>query len=189
MVILLPLLEGTDGVIKMSKSYPENCISINEEPKNMYGKLMSIPDNLIGRYFELLTDVPTETIETYKMEIEEAMVNPRDYKMLLARTIVTEYHSEEDAKRAEEEFITIFQRKGLPEEIEEVKVEENAPLLDLLVDLNFVASKGEAKRLIQGGGVKFDGEKITDLAQKVTFDGDEGIILQAGKRKFAKLVK
>jgi tyrosyl-tRNA synthetase len=189
MVILLPLLEGTDGVIKMSKSYPDNCISITEDPKNMYGKIMSIPDNMIGRYFELLTDVPTETIETYKMEIEEEMVNPRDYKMLLARTIVEEYHSEEAAQNAAEEFVNIFRKKGLPEDLQEIKTEEDKPLLDLLVELSFAASKGEAKRLIQGGGVKIDGEKVIDQALKINFANKDEFILQSGKRNFAKLVK
>lgn len=189
MVILLPLLEGTDGVIKMSKSYPDNCISITEDPKNMYGKIMSIPDNMIGRYFELLTDVPTEKIETYKMEIEEEMVNPRDYKMLLARTIVEEYHSKEAAQNAAEEFVNIFRKKGLPEDLQEIKTEEDKPLLDLLVELSFAASKGEAKRLIQGGGVKIDGEKVIDQALKINFTNKDEFILQSGKRNFAKLVK
>lgn len=189
MVILLPLLEGTDGIIKMSKSYPDNCISITEDPKNMYGKIMSIPDNLIGRYFELLTDVPTETIETYKMEIEEEMVNPRDYKMLLARTIVEEYHSKEAAQNAAEEFVNIFRKKGLPEDLQEIKTEEDKPLLDLLVELRFAASKGEAKRLIQGGGVKIDGEKVIDQTLKINFATKDEFILQSGKRNFAKLVK
>lgn len=189
MVILLPLLEGTDGVVKMSKSYPENCISINEEPKNMYGKLMSIPDNMIGRYFELLTDVPTEQIQIYKTEIEEELVNPRDIKMLLARTIVTEYHSEEAAKTAEQEFINIFQKKGVPDDMPEIKTEDGKVILDLLVEIEFTASKGEAKRLIQGGGVKIEGEKVSDIAGKIEFAGKENLILQAGKRKFAKLVK
>lgn len=189
MVMLLPLLEGTDGVIKMSKSYPENCISINEDPKNMYGKIMSIPDNLIVRYFELLTDVPSDKIEEIKQGLEAGAVNPRDYKMLLGRTIVEDYHSAEAAQMAEQEFINIFQKKGIPDDIEEFSVNEDAILVDFIVEIAFAPSKGEAKRLIQGGGVKLNNEKISDLNQKIAFENDKEIILQVGKRKFAKLIK
>lgn len=189
LVMLLPLLEGTDGIIKMSKSYPDNCISLTELPKNMYGKVMSIPDALIIRYFELLTDLSTEQIEEYKQILEAGQINPRDYKMTLARTIVSEYHSQEDAHNAEQEFINIFQKKGLPENIEEIKTEEGKSLIDLIVEINFAPSKSEARRLIQGGGVKFNNEKVTDHNQAVTFEGDDAPILQVGKRKFAKLVK
>jgi len=189
MVMLLPLLEGTDGVMKMSKSYPHHCISLTDSPKNMYGKIMSIPDNLILRYFELLTDVSTENLVKYKQELESEQVNPRDYKMALAKTIIAEYYSIEDAHSAEEEFINIFQKKGLPEEVPEIPVEEGKSLVDFLAEKKFVTSKSEARRLIQGGGVKIDGEKINDTAQKIEFAGKNSLLLQTGKRKFAKLVK
>lgn len=189
LVMLLPLLEGTDGVIKMSKSYPDNCISLTEPPKNMYGKIMSIPDALIIRYFELLTDVSTEQIEEYKQILEAGQINPRDYKMTLARTIVSEYHSVEDAQIAEQEFINIFQKKGLPGNIEEIKTEEGKNLIDLIAEINFAPSKSEVRRLIQGGGVKLNNEKVTDVNQVVKFESEDSLILQVGKRKFAKLVK
>lgn len=184
MVMLLPLLEGTDGVIKMSKSYPEHCISINEDPKNMFGKLMSIPDNLIMRYYTLLTDISQNELK----EIEEQLksgINPRDIKLKLAYTITEEYCGKEGAEFGQNEFINVVSNKGIPQDIPEVKINIGTNILDLLVDLKFSASRGEAKRLIQGGGVKIDGEKISDINYAIQNEG----ILQAGKRNFAKLIK
>jgi len=188
MVILLPLLEGTDGIVKMSKSYPEHCISINEDPKNMFGKLMSIPDNLIIRYYELLTDIPDAELKEIKSQLESSSINPRDVKLKLAYKITEEYCGKEGADFGQSEFINVVSNKGIPEDILEVKIESGKSLLDLLVELNFVASKGEAKRLVQGGGVKIEGEKISDMGYVINFEG-ENVVLQAGKRKFAKLVK
>lgn len=188
MVMLLPLLEGTDGVIKMSKSYPENCISLTEAPKNMYGKLMSIPDNLIIRYYELLTDISAQEIETTKQKLNEG-INPRDIKMQLAKMIVTQYHNEELAKEAEQEFVNVVQNKGIPQDVEEFKVEEGKLLLDIVVELGLVQSKGEAKRLVKGGGLKLNGEKITDMSQTLSYGCENSLVIQAGKRKFAKLLK
>jgi len=188
MVILLPLLEGTDGIVKMSKSYPEHCISLTDSPKDVLGKIMSIPDNMIMRYFELLTDVSTEQLNEYKKNLDAGLVNPRDYKMNLAKLIVSEYHSPEEAQKAEEEFVNIFKNKGIPENIEELVISEGTVLVDFIAEYGMAQSKGEAKRLIQGGGVKIDNEKVTDLAQKVEFNGKESMILQVGKRRFAKLI-
>lgn len=184
MVMLLPLLEGTDGIVKMSKTYPEHCISLTENPKDMFGKLMSIPDELILRYFELLTDISDADLK----EIEERLKteNPRNIKLDLAYTITSEYHSPELAEFAKNEFINVISNKGIPTDIDEVKIEKGKNILDLLVELEFVASKGEAKRLIQGGGVKLDGDKISDLAYCINIEKEA--VLQAGKRKFAKLV-
>lgn len=184
MVLLLPLLEGTDGVVKMSKSYPEHCISINEDPKNMFGKLMSIPDNLIMRYYTLLTDVPESELKEIENQLKSG-VNPRDIKLKLAYTITEEYCGKEGADFGQTEFINVVSNKGIPEDIQEVTIESGKNILDLLVELKFSASRGEAKRLIQGGGVKIDGEKISDLNYAIS----EECILQAGKRNFAKLVK
>lgn len=186
MVILLPLLEGTDGVIKMSKSYPEHCISINEDPKNMFGKLMSIPDNLIIRYYTLLTDVPENELKDIDTQLKSG-VNPRDIKLKLAYTITEEYCGKEGAEFGQNEFINVVSNKGIPQDIQEVKIELGKNILDLLVELNFVQSKGEAKRLIQGGGVKIDGEKISDMNYTINFE--QSAILQSGKRNFAKLIK
>lgn len=189
MVMLLPLLEGTDGVKKMSKTYAEHCISINEDPKDMYGKLMSIPDNLIVRYFELLTDISVEELDAIKSELALPATNPRDFKMKLARTIVTEYYSEQISNEAEQNFITVVQKKAIPDDIPEIKVEDGVAVVDFLAENALCASKGEAKRLIQGGGVKINGEKISDIALKINFGDESELILQAGKRKFAKLTK
>jgi len=184
MVMLLPLIEGTDGVVKMSKSYPEHCISILEEPKNMYGKLMSIPDNLITKYFALLTDISNEDL--FKIEKDLASgANPRNIKMQLAYTITQMYCGEENAKKAQDEFVNVVQNKGIPSDVAEYKLSEPKNILDLLVELKFTASKGEAKRLIAGGGVKFKENKVTDI----TLILDEEGVLQSGKRNFVKLVK
>lgn len=187
LVILLPLLEGTDGVVKMSKTYPEHCISLTDSAKDMFGKLMSIPDNMITRYFSLLTDATKDELEAYDKQIEDGSINPRNIKMKLAHQITEEYHGKEGADKAQEEFINVVSNKGIPEDIQEVKVEQGKNILDLITELKFTASRGEAKRLIQGGGVKIDGEKITDLGYTISFE--ESVVLQAGKRKFAKLVK
>ena len=187
LVILLPLLEGTDGVVKMSKTYPEHCISLTDSAKDMFGKLMSIPDNMITRYFSLLTDATKNELEAYDKQIEDGSINPRNIKMKLAHQITEEYHGKEGADKAQEEFINVVSNKGIPEDIQEVKVEQGKNILDLITELKFTASRGEAKRLIQGGGVKIDGEKITDMGYTISFE--ESVVLQAGKRKFAKLVK
>lgn len=187
LVILLPLLEGTDGVVKMSKTYPEHCISLTDSAKDMFGKLMSIPDNMITRYFSLLTDATKEELEAYDKQIEDGSINPRNIKMKLAHQITEEYHGKEGADKAQEEFINVVSNKGIPEDIQEVKVEQGKNILDLITELKFTASRGEAKRLIQGGGVKIDDEKITDMGYTISFE--ESVVLQAGKRKFAKLVK
>lgn len=187
LVILLPLLEGTDGVVKMSKTYPEHCISLTDSAKDMFGKLMSIPDNMITRYFSLLTDATKDELEAYDKQIEDGSINPRNIKMKLAHQITEEYHGKEGADKAQEEFINVVSNKGIPEDIQEVKVEQGKNILDLITELKFTASRGEAKRLIQGGGVKIDGEKITDMGYTISFE--KSVVLQAGKRKFAKLVK
>ena len=186
LVMMLPLLEGTDGVVKMSKTYPEHCISLTDSAKDMFGKLMSIPDTLITRYYSLLTDVPQAELEKMDEQIASNSINPRDIKMALAHMITEEYHGKEGADKAQEDFINVVSNKGIPEDIESVKIDAEKSILDLLVELSFVQSKGEAKRLIQGGGVKIDGEKISDMGFVVKPQMD--VVLQAGKRKFAKLV-
>ncbi len=187
LVMMLPLLEGTDGVVKMSKTYPEHCISLTDSAKDMFGKLMSIPDTLITRYYSLLTDVPLAELIKMDEQIASGSINPRDIKMELAHIITEEYHGKEGADKAQEDFINVVSNKGIPDDIESVKIEsEGVNILDLLVRLGFVQSKGEAKRLIQGGGVKLDGEKLSDMSYMVKPNMD--VVLQAGKRKFAKLV-
>ena len=186
LVMMLPLLEGTDGVVKMSKTYPEHCISLTDSPKDMFGKLMSIPDNLITRYYSLLTDVPKEELEKMDSQITSGSINPRDLKLRLAHMITEEYHGAELAENAEKEFINVVSNKGIPEDIQEYELNSEMNILDFLVSVNFVQSKGEAKRLIQGGGVKLDGEKISDMAFVLVPKMNK--VLQAGKRKFIKVV-
>ncbi|HIS35902.1 TPA: tyrosine--tRNA ligase [Candidatus Scatousia excrementigallinarum] len=187
MVFLLPLIEGTDGLVKMSKTYPEHCISLTDSAKDMFGKLMSIPDTLIVKYYTLLTDVSTDEIRKIEEQLNDSTVNPRDIKMKLAFMITEEYHGKDGAQHAQDEFINVVSNKGIPDDIEEITGMNGKGILDVLVELGFVQSKGEAKRLIQGGGVKINGEKIADMAY--TLKLDEDVVLQAGKRKFAKLLK
>lgn len=187
MVMLLPLIEGTDGLVKMSKTYPEHCISLTDSANDMFGKLMSIPDTLIPKYYDLLTDITPEDLKSIEEQLESGNVNPRNIKLQLAHTITEEYHGKENADKAQEEFINVVSNKGIPQDIPSVTIENGKGILDLLLDLKFVQSKGEAKRLIQGGGVKIDGNKISDPNYTVNIDSE--VVLQAGKRKFAKLVK
>lgn len=187
MVMLLPLIEGTDGLVKMSKTYPEHCISLTDSANDMFGKLMSIPDTLIPKYYDLLTDITPEDLKSIEEQLESGNVNPRNIKLQLAHTITEEYHGKENADKAQEEFINVVSNKGIPQDIPSVTIKNGKGILDLLLDLKFVQSKGEAKRLIQGGGVKIDGNKISDLNYTVNIDSE--VVLQAGKRKFAKLVK
>ena len=153
----------------------------------MFGKLMSIPDTLIPKYFDLLTDITPEELKEVESELESGNVNPRNIKLRLAYTITSEYKGKEAADKAQEEFINVVSNKGIPQDIPTVKIDGDKNILDLLLELNFVQSKGEAKRLIQGGGVKLDGEKVSDINYTVSVENET--VLQAGKRKFAKLVK
>ena len=185
-VVLLPLLEGLDGVDKMSKS-KNNYIGVDEEPSQMYGKTMSIPDELITKYFDLVTDLPLEEKTKIAEGLSEETLHPRDAKMLLGRTIVRMYHSEVSAVRAEEHFKTVFQKGSLPEDIPVVvwNGDGEVGIIDLLVDLKLQSSKSEARRMIQNGGVRVNEEKINDVNLQVTIAND--LILQVGKRKFVKL--
>ena len=188
-ILTMPLLVGTDGVEKMSKSY-DNYIGISESPKEIYGKTLSIPDNLIYIYYELASDIPSSELKDIKEQLDNPKINPRDIKRRLARTFVRMYHNEEVAKQAEEEFDRIFIKKEVPDEVEEIKIEDNNSefnILDLIIKVNFAPSRGEARRLIIQGGVSINSNKITDPNFKTKL-GD-GTILKVGKRKFIKFVK
>jgi tyrosyl-tRNA synthetase len=187
-ILTTPLLIGTDGVEKMSKSYG-NYIGINEEPKEIYGKTLSIADNMIFTYFELSTDISNKELIEIKNYLEDVKNNPREMKRKLARTLVTMYHNKEAAENAEREFDNIFVNKGLPDEIEEFifnKSENEIGILDLILKVNFAQSKQEARRLIQQGGVTIDGEKVNDFSLLIKIDLDK--VLKVGKRKFVKLI-
>lgn len=185
MVILLPLLEGTDGVIKMSKSYPEHCVSLTDSAKDMYGKIMSIPDGLISKYYALLTDIGNRELE--ELELQLKTVNPRDIKMNLAHTIVKMYHSKELADDAQNEFINVVQNKGIPEDIPETNLESDISIIDFIVSNELAPSKGETKRLMAAGAVKVNSEKCTDLTYTLK-KSEAPFIIQVGKRKFMKAV-
>ncbi len=187
-ILTMPLLVGTDGTEKMSKSY-DNYIGINDTPKDIYGRTLSIPDEIIHNYFELATDVPSEELKDIKTKLEDGNTNPRDLKRALARKLVEMYHSAEDAARAEEEFDNVFKNKGLPEDVPEYKPgdgETECGLLELIVKVKFAPSNGEARRLVQQGGVSIDSEKLSDFKSVVKFDKEK--ILKVGKRKFIKLL-
>jgi tyrosyl-tRNA synthetase len=185
-ILTMPLLVGTDGVEKMSKSY-DNYIGISDTPQQIYGRTLSIPDSLIYSYFELATDISKEKLEEVKSFLADPTKNPRDLKRELARTLVTKYHNEQAAKEAEEEFDKIFIKKEIPDDIEEIFIDNKNEIniLDLIVFVKFATSKGEAKRLVQQGGVYIDGERITDSQSIIKINKD--LILKVGKRKFVKL--
>lgn len=185
-ILTMPLLVGTDGVEKMSKSL-DNYIGISDPPQQIFGRTLSIPDNLIYTYFVLTTDVSEEKLAEIQKQLSDEKFNPRDLKRELARTLVSMYHNEESAKTAEEEFDRIFINKGLPDEIPEIKIGEinEINVIELIVLVNFAPSKGEARRLVTQGGVSIDGEKINDPLQ--TLKINSGMILKVGKRKFVKL--
>jgi len=184
-VLTCPMILGVDGKA-MSKS-SGNCIWIEDPAGEMFGKIMSIPDNLIIPYFELLTGVPFKVIQQHKQGLKSRRGNPRDLKKKLAFEVVKLYHSAREAKKAEEEFAKVFQKKKLPSAIPEVKIgREKMNILDLLVRLKMAPSKSEAKRLILQKGVRI-GRKVQTEWQK-TVKIKKGLIVQVGKRKFAKLV-
>jgi tyrosyl-tRNA synthetase len=186
-ILTMPLLVGTDGVEKMSKSY-DNYIGISDEPSQIFGRTLSIPDNLIYQYFELATNVSKQKLAEIKSLLTDGSSNPRDIKRELARTLVTMYHNQEAAEIAQQEFDNIFINKGLPDEIEEFNIgdKKDINILDLIILVNFAPSKGEARRLLTQGGVSIDGEKISDVQSSISVK--TGMILKVGKRKFIKLI-
>jgi tyrosyl-tRNA synthetase len=184
--MLMPLLAGLDGVEKMSKS-KNNYIGIDESPQEMYGKAMSIPDELMIKYFELITDFTPEQIQKIKEDLKTGLLHPRDAKMLLGKTIVRMYQGIEEASKAEQHFVAVFQQGTLPDEISEVKWDGNVetPVIDLLVDLQLLNSKSEARRMIDNNGVKINGDKVEDTKLIVRITND--LVIQVGKRKFIKI--
>jgi tyrosyl-tRNA synthetase len=173
----------------MSKSL-DNYIGINESPKEIYGKTLSIPDELIYQYFVLTTDTSNIDLKQIQKNLLDTSINPRDIKRNLARKLVEIYHSAQSAIGAEEEFDNIFVKKGIPDEIEEFQLSPDLneiDILELIVLVGFAPSKGEARRLIIQGGVTIDGEKITDIKQLIKLD--KTMILKVGKRKFIKLIR
>lgn len=194
-IITMPLLEGLGGVEKMSKTL-NNHVGITEPPGEIYGKIMSISDPLMFRYYELLTDESLMQIEKWKREVKGNKIHPKDLKSQLGQTIVSDFWGEEDAKKAAQEFERIFKHKEIPEEIEAIEIKsgkakkiEDISLIELLVDRSIFSSRGEAKRMIRQGGVYLDGQRIEDISIKIDLAQKSEFILKIGKRKFYKLIK
>ena len=181
-ILTMPLLEGLDGVQKMSKSL-DNYIGIDETPDDMFGKLMSISDDLMWRYLELLSFESLETIESWKKEVEDGE-NPRNIKFRLAEEIITRFHSNELAKQAQQNFIDRFAKNQTPDKMDEFTFKNGTKIANLLKDSNLVSSTSEAFRMIKQGAAKMDGEKITNKDLEPTAGTS---VYQVGKRKFARV--
>ncbi len=181
-ILTMPLLEGLDGVQKMSKSL-DNYIGIDESPDSMFGKIMSISDDLMWRYLELLSFESIETIESWKQEVKDGE-NPRNIKFRLAEEIITRFHDNELAKQAQKNFIDRFAKNKTPDEMDEFSFPNGIKIANLLKDSNLVSSTSEAFRMIQQGAAKIDGEKITDKDLEPSIGTS---VYQVGKRKFARV--
>ena len=182
-VITLPLLEGLDGVQKMSKSL-NNYIGITDPPDEMFGKLMSISDELMWRYLELLSFKPMTEITSWRREVEEGL-NPRDVKIRLAEELVERFHSRGEAIKAHEAFVARFRKGEMPDDIEDLEVAAGLPIANLLKEAGLVKSTSEALRMIKQGAVKIDGEKLTDAS--VVLVSGTSQVCQVGKRRFARI--
>ena len=185
-VITVPILEGLDGIKKMSKSL-NNFVGIDEEPNEMFGKIMSISDELMWRWFELLSFISEEEINDLKKQMEHGK-NPRDIKFILAEELVDRFHKDGEGKKCKESFLNRFQKGNIPDDIDSVKINIDGPkimLVNLLKDANMISSVSEGNRLIKQGGIKINSEKVEDPKLEVS-EGSEDIY-QVGKRKFLKI--
>lgn len=182
--LMMPILEGLDGVQKMSKSLG-NYVGVNEEPYEQFGKLMSIPDSLIIRYFELLTQVDNQSLKEMQAAMESGALNPRDAKIRLAKEIIGVFHGAEAAQMAEERFHLVFSRGDIPDDIPEVRLsEESIYLPRFLPDNQMASSASEARRMLKQDGVRINGEKCS--AESVV--AQDGMVIQVGKRKFIRVL-
>ena len=187
-ILTMPLLIGTDGKEKMSKSY-DNYIGISDTPKDIYGKTLRIPDSLIYSYFELTTDIPNKELKEIKKQFENGSANPRDLKRQLARALVELYYNAELSQKAEEEFDRIFVDKSLPDEVKEFQIRtENGikNIATLLVSASLASSKSDARRLIEQGGVSIDGERVTDINEALPTKRE--FVVKVGKLRFLKIL-
>lgn len=184
-IITMPILEGLDGVDKMSKSL-NNYVGINETPSEMFGKLMSVSDKLMWRYYELLTDIDFKTL---KKQVESGQLHPKKAKVDLAKNIVSEYNGDEAAEKAAADFEAVFAKGNIPEDLEEFSFgNDDISIIDILINTRFASSKSEARRLVSQSAVSIDGDKVTDIDAEISLD-KEGKVLKVGKRKFAKIYK
>ena len=185
-VITVPILEGLDGVKKMSKSL-NNYVAIDEEPDEMFGKIMSISDDLMWRWFELLSFMSEEEINSLKKEMQDGK-NPRDIKFILAEEIVDRFHKDGDGQKCKESFLNRFQKGQIPENVDSVKVNidgESILLVNLLKETNMIASVSEGNRLIKQGGIKVNSEKVNDPKFEISVNSEN--LYQVGKRRFLKI--
>ena len=189
-LMMMPLLEGLDGVKKMSKSL-DNYIGVYDKPVDMYGKVMSVPDNLIGRYFELLTDLPADELSKIKTELDNDNVNPMKLKKRLARVLVTEYHSSEAAEKAAQEFERVFSEGELPEDMPVVEISQDQLedgelwIVKLVAATGHVDSNSQARRMIKQGAVYIDGERYDKI--NLDLELKDGMIVKIGKRRYAEI--
>ncbi len=183
-ILTWPILTGTDGTQKMSKSL-DNYVGVNEPPNEMYGKLMSIPDSAMAEYFRLVTDVPIEEVGRLLAAAERGEINPRDVKDRLAAQIVTDLHDASAAEGARAEFDRVYRQHALPADIEEFTVPREGRILSILVDIGMAKSNNEARRLVLQGGVSLDGQRIDDADATVTITAPA--VLQVGRRRWARL--
>ncbi len=188
-VLTVPLLEGLDGVEKMSKSYG-NYVGINEAPGEMFGKLMSISDEMMWRYYELLTDLAMDEIEGMRREAAMGEFNPMQAKIRLAKLIISDYHGAAAAKEAEEAFSSTFSKRQVPDDIPEtaIKAGEELWLIQLLSDNGLVASKGEGRRMVRQGAVSIDSDKVSDEELQLNLKPGEEIVIKVGKRRWLKVI-
>jgi len=183
-ILTMPILEGTDGIEKMSKSYG-NDIGISDSANDMYGKTLSIPDNIILSWFTLATDVDKNHLHEVSQKLEDGSINPMGLKRELARKIVTLYHDENKAIEAENHFNKVTVSKGVPDDIDDYQLKEDDLLVNIIADSGLLNSKSEARRMIKQSAVKIDGETVTDIHYKITTS--DSFILKIGKRKFLKV--
>lgn len=184
-ILTVPILVGTDGTMKMGKT-TGNYIGVGEKPEDIFGKTMSVPDDLILTYFELAARMDGEELAEYHKRLKSGE-NPRNLKMELAHAIVELYHGEKAAQAAEEHFKTVHQKKEVPDEVEEVILgQTNWNIVDLVFELKLANTKSDARRLVEGGGVKWEGEKVDDVKATVTLS-KESVLLQVGKRNFRRI--
>jgi tyrosyl-tRNA synthetase len=183
-IMMMPLLEGLSGGAKMSKSY-NNYVGIEEPASQMFGKLMSIPDDLIEQYFDLAACADEAKLRGVRSRLQSGE-NPRDLKAEMARMVVARYHSEDAARDAEAEFAKVFAEGGVPDEIPEIAVAPGSKLVDVIADNDLASSKTDARRLIKQGAVSLDGEKVEDIEHSLFLDSP--VVLKVGKRRFAKLL-
>lgn len=185
-VVTMPLIEGTDGSLKMSKSY-NNYIAFNDTPDDIFGKIMSVPDHLIIKYMTYLTDISRDKIKDFENKMKNDEINPRDVKMVLAEEVVKMLYNEEEAKKAKDNFVAIFQKKDMPDDLPEILVQENETILDIVAKTNVFDSNSEIKRAISQGAIRINDEKIDDFKFVPNFE--DGDVLRVGKKNYFRLKK